>query len=153
MCIRDRAIDDVYTFARRLLGVSDEESLPSVIASNGGFARFVLLRDGRLAGTFFMSRGPVSAARNWLSGQLGMEVEPLQLLRGRPSSASEDKGAIVCACMGVGRNEIWGHAVRHPSLSLNAICEGTGAGTGCGSCRPEVARIVSEASQRLQAAE
>jgi NAD(P)H-nitrite reductase large subunit len=55
--------------------------------------------------------------------------------------------------MNVGRNEIWAHAARNPSHSLIAICEGTGAGTGCGSCRPEVARIVSEASQRLEAAE
>jgi assimilatory nitrate reductase catalytic subunit len=127
--------------------------LASVVASDGGFARVALIRDGRLAGAFFMSRKPVSAARNWLIGQLGAKVEPLQILLGRPASAAEDKGAIVCACMNVGRNEIWNYSVRHPSHSLNAICEGTSAGTGCGSCRPEVARIIGEVSQRLQAAE
>jgi assimilatory nitrate reductase catalytic subunit len=152
-CAHTLAVDDVNSFARRLLGVGDEGAVASVFSSDGSFARFAFVREGRLSGAFFMSREPVSVARNWLSGQLGMEVEPLQLLRGRPSSASEDKGAIVCACMNVGRNDIWTHAARHPSLSLNAICEGTGAGTGCGSCRPEVARIIGEAAQRLQAAE
>jgi assimilatory nitrate reductase catalytic subunit len=152
-CADTASINDISSFARRLLGVGDEDAVASVFSSDGGFARFALVRERRLAGAFFMSREPVSAARNWLGAQLGAEAEPLQLLRGRPGSAAEDKGATVCACMGVGRNEIWSHAARHPSLSLNAICEGTGAGTGCGSCRPEIVRIINEASQRLQAAE
>jgi assimilatory nitrate reductase catalytic subunit len=152
-CADALAIDDVQTFTRGLLGVDDEEALASVIASHGGFARFALIRDGRLAGAFFMSREPAIAARNWLIGQLGAKVEPLQVLPGRPASAADDRGAIVCACMNVGRTEIWSYGARHPTFSLNAICEGTRAGTGCGSCRPEVARIMTEASQRLQAAE
>ncbi len=152
-CADTASLDDVDSFAKRLLGVDDDDEVASVFSSNGGFARFALIREGRLAGAFFMNKEPVTAARNWLAGQLGAEVEPLQMLRGRPGSAAEDRGAIVCACMSVGRNEIWTHAARHPSASLNALCEATGAGTGCGSCRPEVARIISEASQRLQAAE
>jgi assimilatory nitrate reductase catalytic subunit len=152
-CADTVPIDDNSSFARRLLDVVNEDALMSVAASDGGFARFALTRDGHLAGAFFMSRGPVSAARNWLIGQLGAKVEPLQILLGRPASAAEDKGAIVCACMNVGRNEIWSYGTRNPSHSLIAICEGTGAGTGCGSCRTEVARIMTEVSQRLQAAE
>jgi assimilatory nitrate reductase catalytic subunit len=147
------SIDDCNGFVRRLLDVVEEDALASVAASDGGFARFALTRDGRLAGAFFMSREPVSAARNWLIGQLGAKTEPLQILLGRPASAAEDKGAIVCACMNVGHNEIRCYSARNPTHSLNAICEGTGAGTGCGSCRPEVARIITESSQRLQAAE
>jgi assimilatory nitrate reductase catalytic subunit len=152
-CADTVPVEDNISFVCGLLDVEDDDALASVVASDGGFARFVIAREGHLAGAFFMSREPVSAARNWLIGQLGAKLEPLQILRGRPASAAEDKGAIVCACMNVGRNEIWTYGARYPSQSLNAICDGTRAGTGCGSCRPEVARIISEAAQRLQAAE
>jgi assimilatory nitrate reductase catalytic subunit len=152
-CADTTPIDNIDVVVRALVCAADDDVCASIIASDGGFTRFVFSRDGKISGAFFMSGEPVSAARSWLAEQLGANIEPSQLLRGRPSSAAEDKGATVCACMNVGRNEIWNHAARHPSHSLNAICEATNAGTGCGSCRPEVARIIGEASQRLQAAE
>lgn len=61
-----------------------------------------------------------------------------------------DKGAIVCSCFSVGRNEIAG-AVRGGCRTVAAIGEALKAGTNCGSCRAEIRGIVD--ANLVQAAE
>ena len=49
--------------------------------------------------------------------------------------------ARICDCNAVAKAEIV-DAVSSGARSLRAVCETTRAGTGCGSCRPEVQRII-----------
>ena len=63
------------------------------------------------------------------------------MLAGRAPADMPDKGAIVCACMGVGTNEI-ADAVRAGCLDVNAVGKATGAGTNCGSCKAEISEIL-----------
>jgi nitrite reductase (NADH) large subunit len=49
--------------------------------------------------------------------------------------------ARICDCNAVAKDQIV-EAVLNGARSLRAVCEQTRAGTGCGSCRPEVQRIV-----------
>jgi assimilatory nitrate reductase catalytic subunit len=65
------------------------------------------------------------------------------LLLGRSVDAP-DEGALVCACMGVGRKRI-DAAITDGADSVDAIGEATAAGTSCGSCRPELARFLAAA--------
>ena len=62
-----------------------------------------------------------------------------------------DPGAIVCACLGVGVNTIR-QAIGQGCAGVAALGQATGAGTNCGSCRPELAALLAGAA-RLQAAE
>jgi assimilatory nitrate reductase catalytic subunit len=62
-----------------------------------------------------------------------------------------DPGAIVCACLGVGVNTIR-QAIGQGCAGVAALGQATGAGTNCGSCRPELAALLAGAL-RLQAAE
>jgi assimilatory nitrate reductase catalytic subunit len=116
--------------------------------------RWAMFRKGVLHAAFFASGSPVSASRSWLSDQLGKaHAKPLEILAGRPLQRGDDAGALVCSCMGVGRNPILSFAARNPLASLGEVCGATGAGTGCGSCRPEVAKAIQEARSYRQAAE
>jgi assimilatory nitrate reductase catalytic subunit len=115
--------------------------------------RSVALKDGFLSWAFFASPEPVLATREWLQQQLGKPVNPLAILAGRPVEAGEDKGPILCACMNVGRHEISRCIAKTPGVTLQDLCAATGAGTGCGSCRIEVQRILSVAVWVVQAAE
>jgi len=125
----------------------------SVQGSNPAQFRCLGLTDNHLAFAFFASDKPVAVSRDWLQQQLGKTVNPLEILAGRPLAAGEDKGSILCACMNVGRNQISRFIDKNHNASLQAVCEATGAGTGCGSCRIEVQRMIHETQRFTQAAE
>jgi assimilatory nitrate reductase catalytic subunit len=118
------------------------EIASSVQGANAAQFRCIGLIDGQLSFALFASDKPVVAARDWLQGQLGQYVNPLEILAGRPLHAGEDKGPILCACMNVGRNQISRYIDKNHVSSLQAVCDATGAGTGCGSCRMEIQRLI-----------
>ncbi|MCW7503027.1 nitrate reductase [Leptospira paudalimensis] len=57
------------------------------------------------------------------------------------STAKQPKGALVCSCNGVGKGNIEDE-ILCGAKNLAEVMEKTGAGTGCGSCRPEVSQII-----------
>jgi assimilatory nitrate reductase catalytic subunit len=107
--------DDWPEFARTTLALDDEIEWLAYANAAGGQSRFVAFRENRLVGAFFATREPVGVARSWIGECLGAEFAPaerLRLLAGRPGAQSRDKGAIVCACFEVGRDEILEAAAR-----------------------------------------
>jgi len=52
-------------------------------------------------------------------------------------------GKILCSCNNVGDGNIL-KTIRSGASSVDAICDQTGAGTGCGSCRPEIQKMLKE---------
>jgi assimilatory nitrate reductase catalytic subunit len=114
----------------------------SVQGSNAAQFRCIGLRNGHLSFAFIASDKPVAVARDWLQNQLGKPVNPLEILAARPLIAGEDKGSIICACMNVGRNQISYFIEKNRGATLQTVCDATTAGTGCGSCRIEVQRII-----------
>jgi assimilatory nitrate reductase catalytic subunit len=115
--------------------------------------RCLAMRDGKLVFAFFASNNPVAIARDWLQQKLGETANPLEILAGRPLQAGEDRGPILCACMNVGRNQISRYVEKNKNSSLQVVCEATGAGTGCGSCRMEVQKMIGEIQPFRLAAE
>ena len=51
--------------------------------------------------------------------------------------------ALVCSCNNVGSENIK-NKISEGCTQLKDLCAATGAGTGCGSCRPEVQKILEE---------
>jgi assimilatory nitrate reductase catalytic subunit len=115
--------------------------------------RCLAMKDDKLTFAFFASDKPMVVAREWVQQQLGKTANSLEILAGRPLAPGEDKGAILCACMNVGRNQISQFLAKTPTASLQIVCDVTGAGTGCGACRLEVQRMIHEAQRFTQAAE
>jgi ferredoxin-nitrate reductase len=73
--------------------------------------------------------------------QGGIELDELRdrlLAPGGGGGAVE--GRLVCSCLQVGEATIRRAAGQHGADAAK-VCAATRAGTGCGSCRPEVARI------------
>ncbi|MEM1300602.1 MAG: (2Fe-2S)-binding protein, partial [Pseudomonadota bacterium] len=70
------------------------------------------------------------------------ELPARALLAGRPGADQPDPGAIVCACFNVGANTIGQAVAERGLMTVEAIGEATGAGTNCGSCRPELAAFL-----------
>jgi assimilatory nitrate reductase catalytic subunit len=111
-----------------------------------GALRRALLRSGRLEQVLFVAVSGRLPARDWLAG-LFAETEVtardrLTLLAGRSAAPSADAGPMVCACVKVGARRIEA-AIHAGAASVDAVGAATGAGTNCGSCRPEIARLIA----------
>ena len=75
----------------------------------------------------------------------------MSLLAGQPGDAREDIGPIVCACFGVGRNQIATETLKG-AHDVETIGKRLKAGTNCGACRPEIAKLVNAGVRDAQPA-
>ncbi len=112
-----------------------------------GRHRFACFEGERLVGALFVATEPVAAPRAWACEQL-VKRHPdrrtrLAVIAGRPGNGFVDRGAIVCSCYGVGTNEIASAAARG-CLTVEEIGWTLKAGSNCGSCRGEIARLIAE---------
>ncbi|UOM33247.1 nitrate reductase [Acuticoccus sp. I52.16.1] len=131
---------DPRPLAERLLDTGD---LVGVIDAAAGTARFAAVVDGCLAGAIFMATGPVAVSRAYMTGMLGEAVPSAgAVLAGRPGADQPDPGPIICSCFKVGANQIAAAAV-DGARTVAAIGDALQAGTNCGSCRTEIARILT----------
>jgi assimilatory nitrate reductase catalytic subunit len=137
--------DNWTAFARATLRLNANAEILAYHDTAVGQRRFVAFEGDAFAGALFAAREPVAVARSWLAGRLGERVAPedrLRLLAGRPSADQRDPGATVCACFGVGRNEIV-EAAMQGCRTVAAVGARLGAGTNCGSCRGEIAKLIA----------
>jgi assimilatory nitrate reductase catalytic subunit len=114
-----------------------------------GEHRFALFDGDRLAAAMFFARQPVAVSRNWLTAQLANETHGasrLRLLAGRGGEAGPEQGAIVCACFSVGIKQIATLIASHQATTVAEVGKLLKAGSNCGSCKPEIARIIHEAA-------
>jgi ferredoxin-nitrate reductase len=52
-------------------------------------------------------------------------------------------GKLVCSCNQVGQGNL-DRLIDDGHQNLNALCELSGAGSGCGSCKPEIQEILKK---------
>jgi len=110
-----------------------------------GINRKAWLEDGHLMAVRWVG-GDIHAAQ-WLrklmlEGRDVGELRPYLLAPGGPVNKEDTKGAIICACNNVGELELKA-AIKDGADSVDAIKACTMAGTGCGSCVPEIKRLLS----------
>ena len=109
-----------------------------------GAVRRALVLEGRPERVLVITRMGALPARGWIADRFLDDAlaltDRIALLAGRAADAV-DPGRIVCACFRVGERAIAAAAAEGAS-SLEALGEATGAGTNCGSCRPEIARLL-----------
>ena len=55
---------------------------------------------------------------------------------------------MVCACLNVGMNTIRQAIIEGGLITVDALGAALGAGTNCGSCRPELAALLARHSHR-----
>ena len=115
----------------------------------GGVYRAASFAEGRIETCLFV--GPAHDAGDWdvvkhlFAADMLSDDQRRMLLSGKSIDGLASAGPIVCACFGVGRTTI-----------CDAIAEGAGsaaeigvrlkAGTNCGSCIPELKRLIAQAS-------
>lgn len=135
------------------LQLADEFEISGYIDQRAGGHRVLAFHGETLLAALFVASEPVPVSRQWVVDQLkeshADRAARSALFAGRPAAGRPDKGAIVCSCFSVGANEI-NAAARGGCRSVEAIGAALNAGTNCGSCRPEIRRIL-DATQPIAA--
>jgi assimilatory nitrate reductase catalytic subunit len=108
--------------------------------------RVALSDESGLIGALFVAREPVAVMRDYLATLPGTDAP--QVLGGRRPAGQPDPGPILCSCFGVGVNTIVTAIETQGLMSVEAIGEALQAGTNCGSCRPEIAALLTTSVTR-----
>ena len=119
-----------------------------------GITRVALLADEKLVGALFLA--PLGTTLKWavLEEAWTRDVidKPMRrmLLSGRRFDGGADEGPNVCACFGVPEGRIIA-AIATGCTSPAAIGGQLKAGTNCGSCIPELKRLLAKAASSTRA--
>jgi assimilatory nitrate reductase catalytic subunit len=116
--------------------------------AGGGIYRAATFVDDRLEACLFI--GPFEAAIEWDAVKEMFALDTLTddqrrlLLSGRSMNGMANTGPVVCACFGVGRGTIC-DTIATGAGSVAEIGARLKAGTNCGSCIPELKRLIGQA--------
>jgi assimilatory nitrate reductase catalytic subunit len=119
--------------------------LVSLSDAAGGTYRAAIVQDDRLEVVLFVAKGPKLPAVDWLKSRFDEPViaenARRDLLAGRPVEGAVDDGPTICVCFQVGAKRIE-EAIAAGHRSVEKIGRQLGAGTNCGSCIPEIRRLI-----------
>ncbi|QCK85251.1 nitrate reductase [Phreatobacter aquaticus] len=109
-----------------------------------GVYRAAIFDGERLVAVLFAALGG-RPSWSWIETQFGApELSPLArkaLLSGRSPDGLADAGPTICACFAIGLTAIKA-AIAHGACDVDAVGVALKAGTNCGSCRPEIKRVI-----------
>jgi assimilatory nitrate reductase catalytic subunit len=128
-----------------ILGLDDAAEVMNYRDARRGVSKRALMEEGRLLGVRLTGE---TVARDWLK-EIIAQGGDAQALRpwlfaplSAPPSGQSQRGRIVCNCLDVSEQEIMGEF--RNGLDLPAIQARLKCGTQCGSCVPELKRLVAQ---------
>ncbi|HET9487975.1 MAG TPA: molybdopterin-dependent oxidoreductase [Chryseosolibacter sp.] len=108
-----------------------------------------IIKDDRLVGAILVGdKSEFAEFKNLIENKVELSDKRLQLLRsGR--KVEPVIGKLICSCNQVGEGNLH-QLIAGGHKTLSEICERSGAGAGCGSCKPEIQQILKEKTLAVQ---
>jgi nitrite reductase (NADH) large subunit len=135
----------------------ERDEVVSYVEAARGVYKKLIVRDDRLVGAIVMGDGAIVplllqafADRTTLAPDRSELLFPHAFGAPAPSVDRIPDSARICDCNAVSKGAIV-QAVLEGARGLQSVCDATRAGTGCGSCRPEVQAIVDFVRRTLDA--
>lgn len=104
---------------------------------------------GKLESCIFIAPSTQLPERDWLARIFAHDTitdkDRRSLLTGKPADGQHDSGHVVCACFGVGVNTIMDAIKKQNLTTAEEIGAALKAGTNCGSCVPELKKLLASA--------
>lgn len=129
--------------------------IPDIPANNEGYEEILfidqskryykkcIIKNDRLVGAILVGdKSEFAEFRNLIENRIELSEKRVQLLRSGKSTEGLI-GKLVCSCNQVGDGNLR-KLIALGHTNLHGLCEQSGAGLGCGSCKPEVQQILSE---------
>ncbi|MEM6373019.1 MAG: nitrate reductase [Pseudomonadota bacterium] len=145
----DTALGDARAVFNVLTAAQDGD-VSEVRDDSTGIVRIAQRLNGTLRAALFCAPDPVAVSRAHAVALIGTDTPLLDALSGRARASAPDPGPTVCACMGVGLNDLR-RAVAAGADSVDALGAATSAGTNCGACRPELAGLLLPPAKAMAA--
>ncbi|MCH8543000.1 MAG: molybdopterin-dependent oxidoreductase [Alcanivorax sp.] len=124
----------------------DVQDWAEMIDTATGHHRLLGYHQGKPACFAVLSPLPADIDEDWLAQTLTeTRPDPLQLMAGVPGGL-RDNSPVVCSCYQVRQAKIE-EAIHEGCGDVTAIGRCTGAGSGCGSCIPELKTLLSAAAE------
>lgn len=116
------------------------------------FYKKCIIHQDRLVGAILIGdKNEFLEFKDLIMNKTELSEKRLQLLRNGPTKEPVI-GKLVCSCSQVGEGNLT-NLVRSGYTEMNTLCEASGAGTGCGSCRPQVMTILEAVLLETEKAE
>ena len=124
-----------------------QDEVIQIVEEQRGNYRKLVIRDGKLAGAVLVgdTSNAASLVRRFERGD-PLPTNRLDLFA-TPDRAAESPGGIICNCHQVSEATLHEN-IRAGCRSLADLASRTGAGTGCGSCRGQLAAMLTKTSKR-----
>jgi ferredoxin-nitrate reductase len=120
----------------------DYEEIVFIDKARRYYKKCIIYQDRLVGAILIGDKDEFREFREWITGGIELNERRLQLLRSG-TRVQPVLGRLVCSCNNVGTDNLR-QKIAEGCSDLAALCSVTGAGTGCGSCRPEVKRILEE---------
>ena len=135
--------------------------IPEIPANNEGYDEVLfidtsmryykkcIIKDDRLAGAILVGdKSEFAEFKNLIENKTELSEKRLQLLRAG-KKAEPVMGKLVCSCNQVGEGNLQA-LIQKGCRRLHDLCEQSGAGSGCGSCKPEIQHILQKETTVLK---
>ena len=142
--------DDWRQWGRGLLAdtVADDKEWVEYFDAEAGYYRGARFIENQVHSCVFVSPSWLLPDPGWLATLFLKDElsksERLSILSGSPPKGQEDIGAIVCSCFTVGEKTILKSIQDNTLNSVEQIGSYLSAGTGCGSCIPELKELLKK---------
>jgi len=102
-----------------------------------------IIKDDRLVGAIMIGdKAEFAEFKGLIENKIELSERRMQLLRSG-KSAEPVVGKLVCSCNQVGVGNL-NKLIEGGCVTLRELCESSGAGLGCGSCKPEIQQVLNE---------
>ncbi|NJB72832.1 ferredoxin-nitrate reductase [Saonia flava] len=107
-----------------------------------------IVKDDTLVGTILMGdKNEFAEFKRLIEEEIELSEKRNELLRGGGNSIPM-KGELVCSCAQIGEGNLI-ESINGGCSDFSKLCSETGAGLGCGSCKPEVKQILNKQLQAI----
>ncbi|PHN03769.1 nitrate reductase [Flavilitoribacter nigricans] len=104
------------------------------------YKKCIVYQDRLIGALLLGDKSEFAEFKGLIEDKIELSEKRNELLRGG-NEAPPVKGRLVCSCNNVGVGNLQ-EAIRGGCTDFNDLCKNTGAGLGCGSCKPEVKTIL-----------
>lgn len=121
-------------------GSTDYEEVTFIDKAKHYYKKCIIQNDRLVGAILIGDKSEFLEFRDLIANGIELSEKRLALLRSGKTSEPV-LGKLVCSCNNVGQGNLE-NAIKGGCTDFAQLCQKTGAGTGCGSCRPEVRMIL-----------